>query len=78
MKRDIIKLKGAKLAINADMIAAVDIADEGRLERRTVRIFFSGVSSGYFLKCDSEKIANEVFNEIVARMQQKEQQEESV
>ena len=69
-KKNIIEFSGAKLAVNADKIAAVDLIFEESSKKDTLRIFFPGVSGGYYLTCPSREVAEELFNMIVERMKQ--------
>ena len=70
MSKNIIKFSGVDLAVNADMIAAVDVSFDEASKKDTVRIFFPGVSGGYYLNTPSKEVAEKLFETIVEQMKQ--------
>ena len=69
MKRDIYDCgKNCQLAFNLDSLCAIDVIEEGG--KWGLRLFFSGVASGYILKTGTKEVADNLYTDIVSRMKE--------
>lgn len=69
MKRDIYDCgKNCQLAFNLDRLCAIDVNEEGG--KWGLRLFFSGVPSGYRLETGTKEVADNLYNDIVSRMKE--------
>jgi hypothetical protein len=69
MKRDIYDFDGkCQFAFNLDRLCAVDVIEEEG--KWILRLFFSGVESGYRLSTPTKDVADKLYNDIVSRMKE--------